>query len=99
MFSFKKWKSNPGQLLPRTNTCLNTARFSGNDVLKVPRKLDPSKAHAQDKISLRMLKLSNKAIFKPLHMIFTSYLETGVFPIHWKKDNIVPIHKKESKQI
>ena len=32
-------------------------------------------------------------------MIFTSRLETGVFPIHWKKANVVPIHKKESKQL
>ena len=46
-----------------------------------------------------MLKLSDKAICKPLHMIFTSCLETGVFPIHWKKANVVPIHKKESKQL
>ena len=26
-------------------------------------------------------------------------LETGVFPIHWKKANVVPINKKESKQL
>ena len=45
-----------------------------------------------------MLKLSNKAICTHLHMIFTSCLETGVFPIHWKKGNVVPIYKKESKQ-
>ena len=46
-----------------------------------------------------MLKLSDKAICKPLHMIFTSCLETGLFPIYWKKANFVPIHKKESKQL
>ena len=67
--------------------------------MKVIRKLDPNKAHGHDKISIRMLKLSDKAICKPLHMIFTSCLETGVFPIHWKKANVVPIHKKESKQL
>ena len=32
-------------------------------------------------------------------MIFTSFLETGVFLIHWKRANVVPIHKKESKQL
>ena len=32
-------------------------------------------------------------------MIFTSCIETGVFPIHSKKANVVPIHKKESKQL
>ena len=31
-------------------------------------------------------------------MIFTSCLETGAFPTHWKKANVVPVHKKESKQ-
>ena len=46
-----------------------------------------------------MLKFSDKAICKPLYMMFTLYLETGVFPIHWKKDNVAPIHKKESKQL
>ena len=74
-------------------------RFPESDILKVIGKLDPSKAHGHDKISIRMLKLSDKTICKPLHMIFTSCLETGVFPIHWKKANVVPIHKKESKQL
>ena len=66
--------------------------------MKVIRKLDPIKAHGHDKKSTRMLKLSNKAICTHFHMIFTSCLETRVFPIHWKKVNPVPIHKKESKQ-
>ena len=89
----------PPQLLPHGNTCLSTVRFSENDILKVIRKLDPNKAHGYDKISIRMLKLSDKAICKPLHMIFISCLETGVFSIHWKKANVVPIHKKKSKQL
>ena len=89
----------PPQLLPHTNTCLSTVRFSQNDILKVIRKLDPSKAHGHDEISIRMLKVSDKSICKPLHMIFTSCLETGVFPIHWKKANVLPIHMKESKQL
>ena len=39
----------PSQLLPHTNTCLSTVRFSQNDILKVIRKLDPSKALGQGK--------------------------------------------------
>ena len=87
--------------LPHTNTCFSTVRFSENDILNVIRKLDPSNAqgHGHDKISIRTLKLSDKAICKPLHMMLTSCLEIGVFPIHWKKANIVPIHKKQSKQL
>ena len=46
-----------------------------------------------------MLTLNDKAIFQPLHVIFTSCLETGYFPIHWEKANVVPIDKKESNQL
>ena len=88
----------PSQFLGDMNTCLSTVRFSENNIFKLIRKLDPSKAHSYDKISIRMLKLSDKAICKPLHMIFSSCLEIGVFPIHWKKARAVPIHKKESEQ-
>ena len=77
MFPFKKWKSNSPQLLTHTNACLSTVKFSENDTLKVVRKLDQSKAHGHDEIIIRMLKLSDKAIRKPLHMIFTTFLETG----------------------
>ena len=87
----------PPQLLPHTNTYLSTVRFSEKDILEVIRKLDPSKAH--DIISIRMLQLSDKAICKPLQMIFTSCIETGVFPIHSKKANVVPTNKKKSKQL
>ena len=99
MFFLKNESQIPPQLLPRANTCLSTVRFSENDILKVIRKLDPNKAHGHDKISIHMLKISYKAICKPLYMIFISCLETGVSPIHWKKADVVPIHKKESKQL
>ena len=84
--------------MPHTNTCLSTVRFSENDILKVIRKLDPRKAHGHDEISTRLLKLSDKAIYKLVHIIFTSCLETGVFPIHWKKANFASIHKNERTQ-
>ena len=64
----------PLSFLPHANMCLSTVRFSDNDISKVI-------------LMVRMLKLSDKAICKPLHMIFTLCLETGVFPIHWKKAN------------
>ena len=41
-----------------------------------------------------MLKVCRPSIYKPLEIIFNQCLETGVFPCEWKKDNIVPIHKK-----
>ena len=36
---------------------------------------------------------------KPLKLIFENCLRTILFPDHWKKANVVPIHKKGDKQL
>ena len=56
MLSLKNESQIPTQLWPPTNTCLSTIRFSENNILKVIRKSDPSKAYGHDKKSIRMLK-------------------------------------------
>ena len=56
MFFFKNESLIPLQILPHTNTCLSTIRFSENNILKVIRKSDPSKAYGHDQKSIRMLK-------------------------------------------
>ena len=58
-------------------------------------KLDSNKAHGDDMISIRMLKLCNKSICKPLNIIFKSCLTEGIFPSQWKKASIVRIHQKK----
>ena len=62
--------------------------------MKVIQKLDANKAHGQDNISTRMIKICGKSICKPLWKIFEEYLRTGAFPLEWKNGNIVPIFKK-----
>ena len=49
MFFSKNESLIPPQFLPRTNTCLSTARISDNDVLQVIRKLDLSKPQSHNK--------------------------------------------------
>ena len=53
-----------------------------SDILK---SLDAVKAHGHDDISIRMLKLSQKSILKPLKLIFENCLRTRLFPDRWKK--------------
>ena len=67
--------------------------------MKVIQKLDPNKAHSQDNISVRMIKICGKSICKPLRTIFEKYLGTGTVPLEWKRDNVVPMFKKGDKQI
>ena len=33
----------------------------------------------------------------PLKTIFEAALNDGVFPDHWKKGNVIPVHKKDLK--
>ena len=35
----------------------------------------------------------------PLSIIYKNYIDTGIFPDSWKKSNIIPVHKKEDKQL
>ena len=81
-----------------TEKRLNTLNFANNDIEKVIQNLDPNKAHGYDKISISMRKNCGKSICKPLQLIFSQYIDTGSFPLEWKKANVVPVHKKGDKQ-
>ena len=61
--------------------------------------MDPNKAHCNDEISIRLLKLSATLISKPLQIFYRSCLDNECVPQTWKKANIVPIHKNGDKQM
>ena len=67
-------------------------------MLRIINNLDPNKAHGHDEISIGMLKICGDSICRPLSIIFKTCLRTGIFPLEWKKANIVPIHKKGDPQ-
>ena len=52
-----------------------------------------------DEISVRMIKLSDYALVYPLKLIFSNSIRTGVFPNIWKLANVVPVHKKDKKNL
>ena len=49
-------------------------------------------------ISIRIIKICDASICKPLELIFRSCLENGAFPAIRKKANVAPVHKKGDKQ-
>ena len=75
-----------------------TVEFSAYDILKIIRNLNPNKAHGHDMINIRMLKICDESICKPLGIIFWSCLQNGKFPSEWKKANVVPIFKKKNNK-
>lgn len=55
--------------------------------------------HVWDNIFIRMIKIYLKTIVTPSKLLFKSMLEEGTFPYYGEKSNVVPIHKKESKDL
>ena len=92
-----------GSFLPdvslKTNGRLNHIEIGSHDILKVINDLSPNKAHGWDEISIRMVKLCGETIVTPLLIIYKTTIETGAFPNSWKYGNIVPVHKKEDKNL
>ena len=70
-----------------------------DDIYLILKNFNPEKAQGWDNISIRIIQLWRKAIVEPLQILFWSFLEEGVYPDDWKKNNEVPIHKKESKNL
>ena len=68
--------------------------FNSEDIGKVISGLD----HGHDMISICMLKMCDEFIHKPLEL-FRVPVNDERFPSERKKANVVPVHKKDGKQI
>ena len=84
---------------PRCNHHLENISIDADKVLKIIRSLDCNRAHGWDNLSMSMVKICDSGINKPLCLIYEKSMMTGVFPDIWKKANVLPVHKKESRQI
>ena len=48
---------------------------------------------------VRMVKICDEFLVKPLFNVFRFLLDTGNFPRSWKINNIVPLHKMGNKDL
>ena len=87
------------QIFPNTDKSLSAIYFSEEDILKIIISVKPNKTHGHDNISTPLIKLCDKEICKPLHIIFVSCMEEGIFPLLWKMANVVPGIKEKIKII
>ena len=63
-----------------TENRLNDITFDNEKLLKVMQSLDANKVHGYDGILIRMIKLSNPSIIKPVSIIFTNCVKSSIFP-------------------
>ena len=85
-------------LFPRTSLILEDIEVSPRQILELIRSLDSNKAHGCDDVSISLLKICDEVIVLPLKLIYTNCLVKVVYPNLWKKANVLPIHKKQSRQ-
>ena len=88
----------PTDLPQPTKKCLDSIQFSSCGIAKIISHLDPNKAHGHGMVSIRMTKLCENSICKPISVVFNDCLNEGKFPHEWKKANVIPVHKKGNKQ-
>ena len=89
--------SNTSTLPPltiRTDKRLSSLNINEDAILSIIKSLNSNKSHGWGKLSIRMIKMCNKALVYPLKLIFKASIQEGVFLDCWKKANVVPIHKK-----
>ena len=46
-----------------------------------------------------MIKICDKSILKPLIILFENPMKSSYYQDIWKKSNIIPVHKKNDKQL
>ena len=78
---------------------LTAFSISDDKILHIIRSLNPNKAHGCDGISVRMIKICDFALLLPPRLIVELCVGQDVFPEVWNQANIVPIHKKGSKNL
>ena len=81
-----------------TQSLLSSLDVNENKILEITRALNICKANCYDDISIRMIKLCDKSLTKPFIILFKSSSKSK-YPDIWKRSNIIPVNKKNDKQL
>ena len=82
-----------------TQSRLGSLDFNEGELLQIIGALNINKGHGHDDISIRMIKICDKSLLKPLTVLFRNSIKSSCYPDIWKKSNIIPVHKKNNKQL
>ena len=77
---------------------ISEIQIETNEVHECLRTLNTTKACGPDEIPARILKECALEISPSLCSLFNTSLKAGKVPDEWKKSNITPVHKKDSRE-
>ena len=69
---------------------LGSLDFNEEELLQIIRALNINKDHGHDDIFIRMIKICDSSLLKPLIVL----IKSSCYPDIWKKSNVIPVHKK-----
>ena len=81
-----------------TNDANFDISFCHRRVRKLLSNIDSNKANGPDAINGKILRFCAVSLAYPLSLLFTLSYNMGSVPKEWKLANVVPIHKKGSKE-
>ena len=86
---------NNASALPTNKLLLSQSRlgsldFNEEELLQIIRALNINKDHGHDDIFIRMIKICDSSLLKPLIVL----IKSSCYPDIWKKSNVIPVHKK-----
>ena len=73
--------------------------FTEDDITKHIKKLNPNKSHGHDNLSIKIIQMFGQSISKPLFIIYSNCIKQSYFPKNWKMGNVIPVHKKNEKNL
>ena len=59
--------------------------FSFEEISKIIRSLDVNKTHDHDDFFIRMTKICDNSLIRPLSLLFRKSFDSSYFPVIWKK--------------
>ena len=91
--------SDKHQTKDRCVSTLNFVPVTCDEVISVIHKFAPKKSAGHDLISTNLLKEISPLIAEPLSLIINQSLSTGIFPSKLKIAKVIPLHKKNEKDL
>ena len=76
---------------------LSDITFTESEVFVSLSSLKPNKASGPDNLHSQVLKNCAESLTKPLFLLFSQSMNTGMLPSDWRRAHITPIFKKGSK--
>ena len=70
----------PANQMFLTQSRLNSINFNEDEILKIIRALNIRKAHGHDGLSIRMIKICDKSLLKPLILLFENSTKSYRYP-------------------